>query len=187
MKTAYLALLAGVLMLSAAEAGDKTMSKRVTALMSALNVEEASNKALPSRKERGLSVLKFKKTESLRVSHRQGLENSENDTEDELIFSNDKGESKAFGKIKYRKTAKAAQLALFEELAMNSLPLNLLLERYEVDKKGPGDLCISDKLKNKVHFTRGNVAVSVRSEDAEVNAKELARQMDQILVEGNEK
>ncbi|MDD8050673.1 MAG: hypothetical protein PHG55_04960 [Verrucomicrobiota bacterium] len=70
---------------------------------------------------------------------------------------------------------------------MNSLPLNLLLERYEVDKKGPGDLCISDKLKNKVHFTRGNVAVSVRSEDAEVNAKELARQMDQILVEGNEK
>lgn len=103
MKTAYLALLAGVLMLSAAEAGDKTMSKRVTALMSALNVEEASNKALPSRKERGVSVLKFKKTESLRVSHRQGLENSENDTEDELIFSNDKGEPKAFGKIKIEK------------------------------------------------------------------------------------
>jgi hypothetical protein len=37
------------------------------------------------------------------VSHRQGLENSENDTEDELIFSNDKGEPKAFGKIKIEK------------------------------------------------------------------------------------
>ena len=186
MKTVYLALLMGGLMLSAAEAGDKTMSKRVAALMSVLNVEEASDNAFPSRKEGGLSVLKFKKTGSLTVSHRQALGDSENDTEDELIFSNDKGEAKAFGKIKYKKTAKAAQLALFEELAMNSLPLNLLLERYEVDKKGPGDLCIADKLKKKVHFIRGTVAVSVRSEDAEVNAKELARQMDHILVEGNE-
>lgn len=173
-------------MLSAAEAGDKTMSKRIDALMSALNVEQASDKALPNRTENGLSGLKFKKAGALTVSHRQALENGENDIDDELTFSNDKGAAKAFGKVKYRKTAKAAQLALFEELAMNSLPMNLLLERYEIDKKGLGDLCIADKLKERVHFIRGNVAVSVRSEDAEVNAKELARQMDQILVEGSE-
>lgn len=187
MKTAFIAFLAGALMLSAAQAGDRTMSKRIDALMSALNVEQASDKVLPNRTAGGLSGLKYKKTGALTVSHRQALEDGENDTDDELIFSNDKGEAKAFGKVKYRKTAKAAQLALFEELAMNSLPMNLLFERYEIDKKGPGDLCIADKLKERVYFIRGNVAVSVRSKDTEVNAQELARQMDQILVEGNEK
>jgi hypothetical protein len=186
MKTALIALLVGALMLSAAQAGDRTMSKRIDALMSALNVEQASEKVLPNRTAGGLSGLKYKKTGALTVRHRQASEDGENDTDDELIFSNDKGEAKAFGKVKYRKTAKAAQVALFEELAMNSLPMNLLLERYEIDKKGPGDLCVTDKLKDRIHFIRGNVAVSVRSEDAEVNAKELARQMDQVLIEGNQ-
>ncbi|MFH0878965.1 MAG: hypothetical protein V2A34_04565 [Lentisphaerota bacterium] len=185
MKTAYVALLVGVLMLSTAEAGDETMSKRSDALMSALNVEQARDTVLSDRTESGLSGLKFKMVGALTVSHRQALEDGENDIDDELTFSNDKGVAKAFGKVKYRKTSKAAQLALFEDLAMNSLPMNLLLERYEIDKKGPGDLCIADKLKERVHFIRGNVAVSVRSEDAEVNAKELARHMDQVLVEGN--
>ena len=59
MKTEYIVLLVGVLMLSAAEAGDKTMSKRIDALMSALNVEQASDKILPNRTESGLSGLKF--------------------------------------------------------------------------------------------------------------------------------
>lgn len=120
------------------------------------------------------------------VSHRQALEDGENDIDDELTFSNDKGAAEAFGKVKYRKTAKAAQLALFEELAMNSLPMNLLLERYEIDKKGPGDLCIADKLKERVHFIRGNVAVSVRSEDAGIKAIQLARELDHILVGEND-
>ena len=43
MKTAYMALLIGVLMLSPSEAREEFMSKRASALMSALNVEAASD------------------------------------------------------------------------------------------------------------------------------------------------
>lgn len=169
-------------MLSSAEAGDETMSPRIDALMSALNIKQASDRMLTIRVGNELSGLKYIKAGALTVRHQHMSGDDENNIDDELTFSNENGEVIALAKVKYKKTARGAQLALFEELTMNSLPTNLLLERFEVDKTGPGSLCVVDKLKNRVHFIRRNVAVSVRSGDSKVDVRELARQMDQILI-----
>ncbi|MFY9181351.1 MAG: hypothetical protein WAQ74_06630 [Kiritimatiellia bacterium] len=186
MKTAYMALLIGVLMLSPSEAREEFMSKRASALMSALNVEAASDEIFSPRHGNDLTALKHTKTGNLTVRRWQKEEGNDNNQDEELTFLNDKDVVEAFGRVKYRMTPRAAQSALFEELAMNSLPMPLLLERYEVDKKGPGDLCIIDKLKERVHFIRANVTVSIRSIDTRVETMKLAQELDQILVGENE-
>ena len=193
MKIVYLVLLAGVLMFSVAEAGDEPMSERAQALMSALNVKEASSKELRNRRKGALSEQKFKKAGGLVVSHKTDSGDGNNGSPNKLVFSDHNGNAKAFGKIKYAKSARAAQSALFEELAMNSLPLDLLLKLYGVKKDGPGDFCIVRKSfdnekkrfvvdESQVICIRGNVVISVYAKDASVRAEELARIMDEKLV-----
>ena len=65
MKTAYMALLIGVLMLSPSEAREEFMSKRASALMSALNVEAASDEIFSPRHGNDLTALKHTKTGNL--------------------------------------------------------------------------------------------------------------------------
>lgn len=198
MKITFFILLAGVLTLSVAEAGDNSMKERAQALMSELKVKPASDHELPARGQGVLSAQKFKTTGNLIVRHKTEGGGDGHITSDKLLFLDGKGKIKAVGKVKHAKSPKAAQDALFEELAMNSLPLELLLKRYEVKKDGPGDICVVEKIFDKatsrfvvdesqVHFVRGNIAVSVRSEDAGVKAKELARQMDKAFSAVEEK
>ena len=193
--TSYI-LLAGMLMLLIAEAGENTMNERIQALMSELKVEPASNHEVSTRSQGALSIQKLKTMDNLSVRHKTEGEGEVGATSEKLLFSGTNGKIKAVGKVENRNSARAAQKALFERLALNSLPMEILLKRYEI-AEGPGDICVEEKIFDKatgefvvdgsqVHFIRGNVAVSVRSEDARVNAKELARQMDQVLIEGNE-
>jgi hypothetical protein len=193
--TSYM-LLAGMLMISMAEAGENTMNDRIQALMSELKVEPASDHEVSARSQGALSIQKLKTMDNLSVRHKTEGEGEGGTTSEKLLFSGANGKIKAVGKVEYKKSARAAQKALFKRLAQNSLPLEILLKRYEI-AEGPGDICIVEKIFDKatgrfvvdgsqVHFIRGNVAVTVRSEDEGVNTKELARQMDQVLVEGNE-
>lgn len=185
-----------MVMLSIAEAGENPMNERVQALMLELKVEPASDHEVSTRSRGALSIQRLKAMDNLSVRHKTEANGDADTTSDKLLFSGKNGKVKAVGKVEYKKSARAAQVALFETLALNSLPLEILLKRYAITE-GPGDICVVEKVFDKttgkfvvdgsqVHFIRGNVAVSVRSEDGDVNAKELARQMDQILVEGNE-
>lgn len=188
--------LTGILMLSIAEARENTMNKKIQALMSELKVEPASKHEVSTRSRGVLALQQLKKIDELSVRHKATGIDDVGTTSDKLFFSGKNGKIKAVGKVEYKKSARAAQKALFERLAMNSLPLEILLKRYAI-ADGPGDICVVERVFDKatgkfvvdgsqVHFIRGNVAVSVRSEDAEVNTKKLARQIDQILVGGKE-
>lgn len=193
MKIACYILLAGVLLLSVAEAGDNAMKERAQALMTELKVQPASEHELYARDQGALSAQKLKTIDNYIVRHKAKGECEGHIISEKLLFSDENEKIKAVGKVKYAKSARSAQEALFEELAMNSLPLELLLKRYEIKAGGPGDICVVEKILDKatgqfvvdesqVHFVRGNIAVSVRSDDVGVKAIELARQLDEMLV-----
>jgi uncharacterized protein YxjI len=194
--TCYL-LLVWVPMLSVCMAGDNSIINRTQSLMSELNVKPASDNELPVRDQGVLSAQKFKIKDNLIVSHKTESVGEVYIISDKLLFKDEKGKTKAVGKVIYTKSARAAQKSLFESLAMNSLPLELLLKRYEIEAEGPGDICVVETVFNKatgkfvvdekqVHFIRGNIAISVRSEDTGVIAKELARQMDEMIIREKE-
>ena len=192
MKIIYLMFLIGLVMSPVAEAKDEIMSERAQELMSKLKVEEFSKKELGDRRKGVLSKQKFKKTGNLVVTHKAESGNVEGASKLHLKFSDHKGKGKAFGYLEYTRSARAAQVALFERLVMNSMPLEMIFERYEVKKDGPGDLClVAKKLdrskgrrvidESKMMFIRGNVVISISARDASVNAEELATIMDDKL------
>ncbi len=168
------------------------MTDRIQTIMSALKIKVASEKELVDRSHGNLSAQKFKKAEGFVVTHKVMKRTDSKTTIDKLVFLDQKGKVKAFGKVKYVKSAKAAQWAMFEELAMNSLPLELLIKRYAIDTKGLGDLCVIEKTYDKekdkfiadesrVHFIRGNVVVSIRSVDIGVKVQDIAKTMNEAL------
>lgn len=183
-------------MLSVAEGGGDAMKGRAEALMSELKVELADNRELPSLGQEALSIQELKTMGGFIVRHKTEDVSDGAVTSGRLFFSDENGKVNAVGRVQYAMSARSAQQALFERLSMNSLPLEILLKRYEIKADGPGDLCVVEKTFDKasglfvvdesqMHFVRGGIAISIRSEDAGVKAIQLARELDQILVGGN--
>lgn len=183
-------------MLSVAEGGGDAMKERAQALMTGLNVELAGNRELPSRDQEALSIQELKALGGFVVRHKTEAVGDGAVTSGRLYFSDENGKTNAVGRVQYAMSARSAQQALFERLSMNSLPLEILLKRYEVKADGPGDLCVVERTFDKasglfvvdesqMHFVRGSIVISIRSEDAGVKAMELAKELDQILVGGN--
>lgn len=86
----------------------------------------------------------------------------------------------------------AARRALAEELANNSMPMELLILRYEVQKIGIGDFCVLERTRDEItkefkvdrsaiHFVRGAKAVSLHSRLKRVDIRDAAMALDRAL------
>jgi len=197
MRIAWFILIAGFLMSSVATAEDAFLSARARALMAKLKVKEFSDKELRDRRSGVLSEQRFKMAGDLVVTHEVIAGTLYEASTARLNFSDQGGKPKGFAIAEYKKSAREAQVALFERLVMNSMPLEMIADLYEIRRDGPGDICIITKKQDrsgsrrvadesKTMFIRDNVLLSVCSEDDAVKAMDLARKMDQMLVEGNE-
>lgn len=193
MKRTCYTLLTGVLVLSVAEGGD-VMMDRAQALMAKLNVEFADTRELPKRAKETLPIQELTSIGDFAVRQKVVDVNDESISSRKLDFLDANGRNEAVGIVQYTMSARVAQETLFKRLSMNSLPLEVLLNRYEIKKDGPGDICVVEKIFNKelslfviddsrIHFVRGNVVLSIQSKDSEIRAIQLARAVDQILVE----
>jgi hypothetical protein len=89
-------------------------------------------------------------------------------------------------------SCRSARQALFEHLATSSMPLELLMKQYVIKNDGWGDLCVEQQLfsaqKNDLvsvhyvtHFTRKNIAVSLRAVDRVTDVRDVARLIDSLL------
>lgn len=195
MNSKHHVLLAVMLIISLAEAGVNSMSERAEALMEELKMELESNHELASFSAKVLSIIQqLERVDNLIVSYKIEEDGSEgNTTPVKLLFLDESGRTKAVGKVDCKESARAAQKALLERLALNSLPLEILLKRYGI-AEGPGEIFVVEKVFNKtsrafeidesqVHFVLGNIVVSIRSEDARVSARELAVQIEELLLD----
>lgn len=206
MRSVVMMVLVGVMMLGVVLAQEESIqnegstfmqgfiSERIDSFMSSLKIARGSDKPLPNKSRGRLSKENLKSIGAFQVRHKKERKLGPNGVSQVLEFLDENKTKKGTASIIYEKSQRTAQLELFKKLVVNSLPLDVVVARYAVKKDGPGDICLEEKNFDKatgkfvvdgsqVHFIRGNVAVSVRSEDTEVNAKELARQLDQILVE----
>lgn len=181
MKTKYIVLLWVGLGISV-QGGENVMSERAASLMTALNVKWLDDKAVGSYASEAFTDTAFTEGKGLIVHQKTTPVQLNIQFVDELVLSDQNGNEKCNVKLTYHNSAQEAQRALFERLAMNSLPMNLLLERYQIDEKGPGDLCLIDNLKPRIHFVRGNVIVSVVSFQSDVKEGNIAREIDEKLV-----
>ena len=173
--------------------GDETMIKRAQQLMSALKVEEGSETKLPDHAAEAFSDKAFRSVEGYHVKRRRGLADASGKAVWDFDFVDGTGVMKAFGRVSSAESTKAARLGLFQHLVMNSMPFELLVSLFEVDRHGPGDLCIVRKRfdttkstdvldPSELHFVRGNVVVSLYSGDASADVAVLAKAIEKNIV-----
>ena len=98
----------------------------------------------------------------------------------------------ASGRIRERSSFENAKTALFDGLTLNSMMIDALREKYEVQRVAIGDLCLLEKTFDAaerryttvpvaVHFVRGGAAVSLYALRKDVDLWRIARDIDAIL------
>lgn len=171
------------------------MDARAYALMNAVGLKRTEPKMSTGIIVRPLSAKNiYAINGDLNLECRKNSGNAHETPSDTLIFKDKYDRVKISGEIKYTPSAREAQLILFRELAMNSLPLSILVQRYEKKRDGPGDLCIVSKVfdqtKNtyvtdtnprKIYFIRGNAVVYLKTTDTESKIDEASFILDQKL------
>lgn len=101
----------------------------------------------------------------------------------------------AAGQVIESASSSDAQKALAAGLVMNSMPMELLIRKYELRRDEIGDFCILNKILNKttgeyvvspavIHFVRGGKAVSLyavgKNKDIRVTAKALDAMLSEV-------
>ena len=98
----------------------------------------------------------------------------------------------AIGRVIECASSDVARKLLLEDLAMSSMPIELLAKRYKVLQNDLGELCIGEVIKDEaskkvvlntsvIHFVRGGAAITIRTKDKSKPALEIARIIDQEL------
>lgn len=174
---------------------DNTMDSRAYALMNAVGLNKSNskvlrNKAVPPLSKRDIHEF----DDNLSIECKENSGNAKKTPSDTLIFKDKYEKVKILGEIKYAPSAEIAQLILFRELAMNSLPLSILVQRYEKKVGGPGEVCIIGKIfdqakktfvtdtdPKEIYFIRGNAVVHLKAADTELKIDNVALILDQKL------
>ena len=165
---------------------------RVEALTNALGVKGVGAKLQTDKFIHSFPELKTKEIEDLIIEVRRKSQGSGEIPSDDLAFKDAKGQVQVFGKIKYAASSYVAQQVLFQDLAMNSLPVSLLVQIYAIDVDGPGELCVVGRVFNKsrqvfevdhrrIYFIRGNAVIALRSVGDSREVKGVALVVDQVI------
>lgn len=104
------------------------------------------------------------------------------------------GHATATGQVIESASSSGAQKALVDRLVQNSMPLNLLLRKYELRSDEVGEFCIVEKVLNKttgksvvdpcvIHFVRGGKAVSLYAVGKDKDVRATAKALDTMLSE----
>jgi hypothetical protein len=169
------------------------VSERVVAFMSALGIAPGSDRCLTNITQERLSKEKLKSLGGLEVRHGKERRLGTNVVSTSLEFFDAKKTRVGSARVILAPSERTAQVELLKTLVVNSLPLDVVVARYSLQKNGPGDLCLveiySDNGKKMdvahesvLHLVRGNVAISVTSEDSSLRAEELASLLDGELL-----
>ena len=100
----------------------------------------------------------------------------------------------AAGQVIESVSSSGAQKALAVRLVMNSMPMEMLIQTYELRRDEIGDFCILNKILNKttgeyvvspavIHFVRGGKAVSLYAVGKDKDVRVTAKALDAMLSE----
>ena len=188
-----LTLLGVVMLPNSIKSEDAAMTERCVVLDSILGITNRNEKEVRNYTNKLFTPETFRKIGDLSVSHKQNYNKSKSELTVTLVYEDVNKNAKATGLVRYSKSSDEARKFLLEKLAMNSLPLELLENRYEV-VSGVGDLCIVprtfDKIKkefvvdkSQIFFIRGNVCVFLRSNDKDIVTFDLGVEIDKNLTD----
>jgi hypothetical protein len=90
----------------------------------------------------------------------------------------------------------AALQALVAKLVQNSMPLEMLIQTYELRRDEVGDFCILNKVLNRttgeyvaspsvMHFVRDGKAVSLYAREKGIDLRPVAKAMDALICEAS--
>lgn len=126
----------------------------------------------------------FKKKDKIRVGSVSTIQ---------IEISDEHGSVTAIAKMLETDSPGAARRALAEELANNSMPMELLVQRYQVRDVGVGDLCVIERTRDRItkefnvdpsviHFVRGGKVISLHSRIKEADIRDTALALDKALL-----
>tara|TARA_R100000027_G_scaffold8954_1_gene6472 strand:+ start:41651 stop:42241 length:591 start_codon:yes stop_codon:yes gene_type:complete len=173
--------------LASGESGTVQISQRAQALQDAFGIEISSDQSTVrlGRSDFGVVQLTDYSFE------RKTLRERATEIREKFVFLDRDEEVVAYVQIEHTASVQRAQVQLLETLASNSLPLELLLDRYEIDgERMIGDLCVVEvsvgegegpSSRSSLYFLRGTSLVSIQAEGSEFPLFLAAKAVDEML------
>ena len=174
-------------------AGDD-MAERASRLISALNIQTNTESLAASRPV--FSGSTTMKAGDFQMKQKKATRDQSVSVEDVEVLGKE-GQATATGRIIECGSASAARKALVAELVQNSMPLDLLIRKYELRRNEIGDFCIVEKVYDKatgmtsvdqsvLHFVRDGKAVSLYAREKGVDVRPVAKAVDAVMCEASE-